>query len=140
MVGVKLDEKRSTSDCDGKQKGERYFRCPAGYGLYVPLDDVAVIPADKVSSQMDLGVSQFDRARRRKRISTSRKSSTSWLGSQKSRRLYAPCCVELRSRRGGLLSGSKPSGEPQVCVRVRNMMAVARCIWYSWVTLGLGRL
>jgi len=46
VVGVKLDEKRSTSDCDGKQKGERYFRCLAGYGLYVPLEDVAVIEPD----------------------------------------------------------------------------------------------
>jgi SpoVK/Ycf46/Vps4 family AAA+-type ATPase len=46
VVGVKLDEKRSTSDCDGKQKGERYFRCMAGYGLYVPLDDVSVIEPD----------------------------------------------------------------------------------------------
>jgi len=47
VVGVKLDEKRSTSDCDGKQKNERYFRCMPGYGLYVPIDDVEVVEPDK---------------------------------------------------------------------------------------------
>ena len=40
VVGVKLDEKRSTSDCDGKYKRERYFRCSAGYGIYCMKDEV----------------------------------------------------------------------------------------------------
>jgi len=42
VVGINLDEKRPGSDCDGKHKGERYFRCPEGFGLYIPLEDVKV--------------------------------------------------------------------------------------------------
>ncbi|CAK0855938.1 unnamed protein product, partial [Prorocentrum cordatum] len=34
VVGIRLDEKRSSSDCDGKYQNERYFRCAAGYGIY----------------------------------------------------------------------------------------------------------
>ena len=30
--------------CDGKYKGERYFRCQPAYGQYVPLDDLEVRP------------------------------------------------------------------------------------------------
>ena len=34
---------RPGTDCDGKHKGERFFKCPVGFGLYVPLEDVKVI-------------------------------------------------------------------------------------------------
>ena len=34
------DEKRSTSECDGKYDGERLFRCKAGFGIFVPVEDV----------------------------------------------------------------------------------------------------
>eukprot|EP00438_Fugacium_kawagutii_P008634 Skav221667 [mRNA] locus=scaffold1750:310358:317979:+ [translate_table: standard] len=49
VVGVKLDEKRSTSDCDGMYKNERFFRCQPGYGIYqVPPEladeDVRMLP------------------------------------------------------------------------------------------------
>jgi SpoVK/Ycf46/Vps4 family AAA+-type ATPase len=47
VVGVRLDEKRPGSDCDGKHKGERFFRCMVGYGLYVPLEDVKLIQPDE---------------------------------------------------------------------------------------------
>mmetsp|Transcript_23988 Transcript_23988/g.44075 ORF Transcript_23988/g.44075 Transcript_23988/m.44075 type:complete len:817 (-) Transcript_23988:116-2566(-) len=41
LIGMKLDEKRSKSDCDGKApNGERLFRCPAGYGIFLPSEDV----------------------------------------------------------------------------------------------------
>ena len=43
MVGLRLDEKRSTSECDGKYDGERLFRCKAGFGIFVPIDDVKAI-------------------------------------------------------------------------------------------------
>lgn len=46
VVGVKLDEKRVTSDCDGKYKGERYFRCTAGYGIYQLKEEVELIPPE----------------------------------------------------------------------------------------------
>mmetsp|Transcript_43939 Transcript_43939/g.135783 ORF Transcript_43939/g.135783 Transcript_43939/m.135783 type:complete len:835 (+) Transcript_43939:122-2626(+) len=46
VVGIKLDEKRTTSDCDGKHKGERYFRCSPGNGLYQSMDEVEVIPPE----------------------------------------------------------------------------------------------
>mmetsp|Transcript_85202 Transcript_85202/g.182611 ORF Transcript_85202/g.182611 Transcript_85202/m.182611 type:complete len:841 (+) Transcript_85202:103-2625(+) len=46
VVGVKLDEKRSTSECDGKYKGERYFRCQAGYGIYQSKDEVELLPPE----------------------------------------------------------------------------------------------
>lgn len=39
VCGVRLDKKRSTTDCDGKYRGERYFRCTPGHGLYIPLED-----------------------------------------------------------------------------------------------------
>merc|ERR1719487_3010934 len=47
VCGIKLDEKRPGSDCDGKHKGERYFRCPEGFGLYVPLEDVKVLKEEE---------------------------------------------------------------------------------------------
>jgi len=43
VVGIRLDDKRSSSDCDGKYKGERFFRCKPGYGVYLPIDDVEVM-------------------------------------------------------------------------------------------------
>jgi len=46
VVGIKLDEKRTTSDCDGKHKGERYFRCTAGHGVYQSMDEVELIPPE----------------------------------------------------------------------------------------------
>ena len=36
---MRLDKKRTTTDCDGKYRGERYFRCTAGHGLYIPRAD-----------------------------------------------------------------------------------------------------
>ncbi|KAJ1616280.1 hypothetical protein T492DRAFT_895811, partial [Pavlovales sp. CCMP2436] len=39
VVGLRLDAKRTTTDCDGKFKGERYFRCTSGHGLYIPFED-----------------------------------------------------------------------------------------------------
>ena len=39
VCGLRLDKKRSTTDCDGKYRGERYFRCTPGHGLYIPLED-----------------------------------------------------------------------------------------------------
>jgi len=44
VVGMKLDEKRSKSECDGKApNGERLFRCPAGYGIFLGSDEVEKI-------------------------------------------------------------------------------------------------
>jgi len=39
VCGLRLDAKRTTTDCDGKYRGERYFRCTPGHGLYIPLED-----------------------------------------------------------------------------------------------------
>lgn len=52
VVGIKLDDKRTTSDCDGKYKGERYFRCQAGYGIYQAKDEVELIPPEKVDEDL----------------------------------------------------------------------------------------
>ena len=46
VVGLKLQHKRTTSMCDGKYQGERYFRCQPGYGQYVPVADVEVMDND----------------------------------------------------------------------------------------------
>lgn len=46
VVGVKLDEKRSSSDCDGSYKGERFFRCQPGHGIYQAFDEVELVPPD----------------------------------------------------------------------------------------------
>ena len=40
VVGLRLDEKRTTSECDGKYDGERLFRCKPGFGIFVPVEDV----------------------------------------------------------------------------------------------------
>ena len=40
VAGLRLDEKRATSTCDGKYNGERLFRCKAGFGIIAPLEDV----------------------------------------------------------------------------------------------------
>eukprot|EP00929_Paragymnodinium_shiwhaense_P029911 TRINITY_DN17052_c0_g1_i1.p1 TRINITY_DN17052_c0_g1~~TRINITY_DN17052_c0_g1_i1.p1 ORF type:complete len:863 (-),score=240.53 TRINITY_DN17052_c0_g1_i1:65-2653(-) len=47
VVGLRLDEKRSKSDCDGKApNGERLFRCPAGYGIILPSRDVELVKSE----------------------------------------------------------------------------------------------
>jgi SpoVK/Ycf46/Vps4 family AAA+-type ATPase len=43
VVGICLDQKRSTSMCDGKYRGERHFRCAAGFGVYTMEDEVEKI-------------------------------------------------------------------------------------------------
>ena len=43
VCGVRLDVKRTTTDCDGKYRGERYFRCTPGHGLYIPLEDAQFV-------------------------------------------------------------------------------------------------
>lgn len=40
VAGLRLHRKRTSSDCDGEYKGERYFRCTPGYGLYALVEDV----------------------------------------------------------------------------------------------------
>lgn len=52
VIGIKLDEKRSSSDCDGKYKGERYFRCQAGYGIYQTKDEVEVLPPEQADEDI----------------------------------------------------------------------------------------
>jgi adenylylsulfate kinase-like enzyme len=51
VVGLKLNHKRTTSMCDGKYHGERYFRCQPGYGQYVPLSDAEVLEDDPLYMQ-----------------------------------------------------------------------------------------
>merc|ERR1712232_1357159 len=47
VIGMKLDEKRSKSDCDGKgPSGDRLFRCPAGYGIFLPSEDCELLPRE----------------------------------------------------------------------------------------------
>merc|ERR1719247_311497 len=46
VAGIKLDQKRTQSDCDGKFDRERYFRCKPGYGIYLPVTDVEKIEED----------------------------------------------------------------------------------------------
>jgi SpoVK/Ycf46/Vps4 family AAA+-type ATPase len=43
VCGLRLDNKRTTTDCDGKYRGERYFRCTPGHGLYIPIEDAEFI-------------------------------------------------------------------------------------------------
>jgi SpoVK/Ycf46/Vps4 family AAA+-type ATPase len=43
VCGLRLDVKRTTTDCDGKYRGERHFRCTPGHGLYIPLEDAEFI-------------------------------------------------------------------------------------------------
>ena len=43
VCGVRLDKRRTTTECDGKYRGERYFRCTPGHGLYIPLEDAEFI-------------------------------------------------------------------------------------------------
>lgn len=48
VVGLRLDDKRSKSDCDGKgPNNERLFRCPAGFGVFVSSEDVDYIPNEE---------------------------------------------------------------------------------------------
>ena len=43
MGGVRRASERSTTDCDGKYRGERHFRCTPGHGLYIPLEDAEFV-------------------------------------------------------------------------------------------------
>jgi hypothetical protein len=43
VCGMRLDKKRSTTDCDGKYRGERHFRCTPGHGLYIPVEDAEFV-------------------------------------------------------------------------------------------------
>ena len=43
VCGLRLDKARTTTDCDGKYRGERHFRCTPGHGLYIPLEDAEFI-------------------------------------------------------------------------------------------------
>lgn len=43
VCGLRLDKIRTTTDCDGKYRGERYFRCTPGHGLYIPVEDAEFI-------------------------------------------------------------------------------------------------
>merc|ERR1719331_2086246 len=46
-VGMQLDQKRSKAECDGKgPDGERYFRCPLGFGIFLQSDEVELLPED----------------------------------------------------------------------------------------------
>jgi hypothetical protein len=47
VVGLRLDEKRATSECDGKYDGERLFRCKPGFGIFVPVEDVKKVEDEK---------------------------------------------------------------------------------------------
>lgn len=42
-VGMRLDEKRRSSECDGKHGSERYFRCPQGFGVFLSIEEVEVV-------------------------------------------------------------------------------------------------
>lgn len=45
IVGVRLDDKRTRSECDGKvPTGERFFRCAPGFGIFLPSDEAEVLP------------------------------------------------------------------------------------------------
>lgn len=47
IIGMQLDQKRSKAECDGVAPDEeRLFRCPLGYGIFLPGDDVELLPAD----------------------------------------------------------------------------------------------
>ncbi|CAK0898423.1 unnamed protein product [Prorocentrum cordatum] len=46
VVGIKLDDRKPGSDCDGKVQGERYFRCSAGLGTYEPRGEVELVPPE----------------------------------------------------------------------------------------------
>lgn len=54
VVGVKLDEKRSTSDCDGMYKNERFFRCQPGHGIYQALEEVELVPPELADEDVRL--------------------------------------------------------------------------------------
>jgi len=43
VCGLRLDRQRTTTDCDGKYRGERYFRCTPGHGLYIPIEDAEFV-------------------------------------------------------------------------------------------------
>eukprot|EP00440_Ansanella_granifera_P038484 gb/GFBE01041760.1/.p1 GENE.gb/GFBE01041760.1/~~gb/GFBE01041760.1/.p1 ORF type:complete len:831 (+),score=169.35 gb/GFBE01041760.1/:1-2493(+) len=52
VVGVKLDDKRSSTDCDGMYKNERYFRCQPGHGIYQAMDEVELVPPEQADEDV----------------------------------------------------------------------------------------
>ena len=56
VVGLRLDEKRATSECDGKYDGERLFRCKPGFGIFVPVEDVKKVEDEKDEDDWELNV------------------------------------------------------------------------------------
>lgn len=47
MVGLQLDTQRTDSSCDGKApNGERLFRCPSGFGMFLPIREVEALEAE----------------------------------------------------------------------------------------------
>eukprot|EP00927_Polykrikos_kofoidii_P034785 TRINITY_DN29430_c0_g1_i1.p1 TRINITY_DN29430_c0_g1~~TRINITY_DN29430_c0_g1_i1.p1 ORF type:complete len:854 (+),score=166.19 TRINITY_DN29430_c0_g1_i1:94-2562(+) len=51
VIGMKLDEKRSKSECDGKApNGERLFRCTPGYGIFLPSEDCEILPPENTEN------------------------------------------------------------------------------------------
>ena len=56
VVGLRLDEKRATSECDGKYDGERLFRCKPGFGIFVPVEDVKKVEDEKDEDDWEMHV------------------------------------------------------------------------------------
>ena len=54
VAGLRLDEKRATSACDGMYDGERLFRCKAGFGLIIPIEDVNKLNEPEYGTDSDL--------------------------------------------------------------------------------------
>eukprot|EP00933_Yihiella_yeosuensis_P049177 TRINITY_DN4582_c0_g1_i1.p1 TRINITY_DN4582_c0_g1~~TRINITY_DN4582_c0_g1_i1.p1 ORF type:complete len:634 (-),score=76.43 TRINITY_DN4582_c0_g1_i1:11-1816(-) len=44
VVGIELETKRLTSQHDGEEFGQRFFRCKTGYGCYVSAEQVELAP------------------------------------------------------------------------------------------------
>ena len=43
MVGLRMDERIASGGHDGKEQGERYFRCEPGFGAFVLMSDVLLV-------------------------------------------------------------------------------------------------
>ena len=126
VCGVRLDKRRTTTECDGKYRGERYFRCTPGHGLYIPLEDAEFIgvaePARRrlcapnarrrVRRAVGAAGGGIPRARDAGRAagparaaaapttSTSTPSWSRWWGSRPSRRCSAACATPPRCASG----------------------------------------